>query len=509
MKQKISTSIVIFGASGDLTRRKLIPALYQLEVEKLLPEKTVIVGFARREKSHQQFRAEMQEAILAFSRSHPQSSSRVLQGFVQRLFYQCGNYDQVQSFSQLQKLLHNLDEGMGVAPGMGNRLFYLSTPPNVFLDVVNFLVESGLMADAHDESRWTRLIIEKPFGRDLESARNLNRQILTKIHERQVYRIDHYLGKETVQNIMAFRFGNSIFEPLWDRRYIDHVQITVAEAVSVEGRGGYYDQSGALRDMVQNHILQLLALMAMEPPASFAPNAVRDEKVKVLCALRPIKVEEVAQFSLRGQYTSGHIAERSIGDYLSETNVHPNSVTETFVALKFFLDNWRWAGVPFYLRTGKALAERLTEITIEFRQPPLALFGHSEHAEHKEGDSMQPNRLSLRVQPDEGIRLSFGLKVPGPSMILQPTDMEFNYRDVFHAEQPEAYERLILDAILGDSTLFIRHDEVEAAWRAVDGVLQGWNGKDAPHIHPYRAGTWGPYAAEEFIQRDGRKWAKL
>ncbi|MFQ5864595.1 MAG: glucose-6-phosphate dehydrogenase [bacterium] len=509
MKQKTPSTIVIFGASGDLTKRKLIPALFQLAHEKLILPKTRIVGFARREKSHEQFRTEMIQALKKFSRSKPTEGSKEVQDFAARLFYHSANYDDPEGFRGLKNLLNQLDEEVGIAPGNGNRLFYLSTPPSVFAGVVKMLGQAELIADHHDKERWTRVIIEKPFGHDLQSAHTLNRQIQSILNESQVYRIDHYLGKETVQNIMAFRFGNSIFEPLWNRRYIDHVQITVAEAVSVEGRGGYYDQSGALRDMVQNHILQLLALVAMEPPASFAPNAVRDEKVKVLCALRPILPAEVEQHCVRGQYAAGTIHGKPIPDYLSEPDVNPNSTTETYVALKLHVDNWRWAGVPFYVRTGKALAKRMTQITIEFRQPPLALFGHAGHSDHVKGDQMQPNTLSLRVQPHEGIRLTFGLKIPGPSMILQRTDMEFYYDKVFDAEPPEAYERLILDAILGDSTLFIRHDEVEAAWTFVDAILEGWASGKAPHIHPYRAGTWGPYAADEFIAEDGRKWVEL
>jgi len=305
---------------------------------------------------------------------------------------------------------------------------------------------------------------------------------------------------------MAFRFGNSIFEPLWNRRYVDHVQITVSESVSVGKRAGYYDESGALRDMVQNHILQLLALIAIEPPASFAPQAVHNEKVKVLSALRPIEADEVEKCTVRGQYTAGEVNGQTIPSYLEEPDVSDDSKTETFVALKLHVDNWRWAGVPFYLRTGKALPERLTEIIIEFRQPPLALFGHTPHEGHEEGDQMQANRLFLRVQPNEGIRLLFGLKVPGPKMILQPTDMEFYYSDVFDTEPPEAYERLLVDALSGDNTLFIRHDEVDAAWRFIDGILQGWSSQRDVPVHSYRAGTWGPKKADEFMARDGKKW---
>jgi glucose-6-phosphate 1-dehydrogenase len=509
MKQNVSTAIVIFGASGDLTKRKLIPALFQLAQDKLLPNSFHIVGFARREFSHEQFRAEMSEALLKFARTKPAKDSTELKEFIQKLYYHSASYDDSKGFATLKALLDQLDEQAGAKPDSSNRLFYLSTPPNVFAEIMKMLGGAELIGDPYEKEYWTRVIIEKPFGRDLESAHTLNKQIRAVLDENQTYRIDHYLGKETVQNIMAFRFGNSIFEPLWNRRYVDHVQITVAEAVSVEGRGGYYDQSGVLRDMVQNHILQLLALVAMEPPASFAPNAVRNEKVKVLSALRPIKIEEIGQYTIRGQYSTGTINGRKIPDYLSEPGVDPNSITETFVALKAYIDNWRWAGVPFYIRSGKALPKRITEITIEFRQPPLALFSHANHEGHQEGDHRQPNVLSLRVQPNEGIRLTFGLKVPGPSMVLQSTNMEFSYANLFDAEPPEAYERLILDAILGDSTLFIRHDEVEAAWTFVDGILEGWASKHKPPIYPYRSGTWGPHAADEFMAKDGRKWAEL
>ncbi len=505
MKKSNPTTVVIFGASGDLTKRKLMPALFQLVQGSLLPKQIRIAGFARREKSHEQFRTEMKEALVEFARTKPKAGSKELNSFASCLYYHIGNYDDKGSFKDLKTLLDKLDEECGVVPGKGNRLFYLSTPPSTFSEVVSMLGQTEHVTNAENKNRWTRVIIEKPFGRDLETARALNKSILSVFDESQVYRIDHYLGKETVQNIMAFRFGNSIFEPLWNRRYISHIHINVAEAVSVEGRGSYYDNSGALRDMVQNHMLQLLALVAMEPPASFAPDAVRDEKLKVLSAIPPIGGNEIGQYTVRGQYAAGNINGRSITDYLNEPGVNANSVTETFVALRLHVDNWRWAGVPFYLRTGKALSKRLTEINIDFRQPPLALFSHAKNGEKKKDDHMQPNELSLRVQPNEGIRLSIGMKIPGPKMILQPTDMEFCYSKVFDVEPPMAYERLILDATLGDSTLFIRQDEVETAWTLIDGVLDGWANEKTPHIHLYRAGTWGPYADDEFIAMDIRK----
>lgn len=510
MKKAEPVTIVIFGASGDLTKRKLMPALFQLVMDGLLAEKTTIVGFARREKSHEQFRVEVEEALVEFARSKPEAGSGGLKAFSSCCYYQSGNYDSSKNFHDLKKLLDKLDEERRIDSGKANRLFYLSTPPNVFSGIIAMLSQTGHIADPNDKNRWTRVIVEKPFGRNLETAVDLNRSILSVLDENQVYRIDHYLGKETVQNIMAFRFGNSIFEPLWNRRYVSHVHITVAEAVCVEGRGGYYDNSGALRDMVQNHMLQLLALIAMEPPASFAPNAVRNEKVKLMSAIPPIKSNEVNEYSIRGQYAAGTINGKLIPDYLRESGVQSNSVTETFVALKLHVDNWRWAGVPFYLRTGKALKKRLTEVNIEFRQPPLALFSHIKNDEdERERGRMKPNMLSLRVQPNEGIRLSIGMKVPGPKMILEPKDMEFCYENVFKVESPGAYERLILDAMLGDTTLFIRQDEVEAAWTLVNGILEGWASEELPHIHLYRAGTWGPYAADEFITNDVRKTGAL
>ena len=510
MKKAKHTTIVIFGASGDLTKRKLMPALFQLAKDGLLTEKTTIVGFARREKSNEQFRVEIEDALVEFSRSKPEAGSGELKVFSSRCYYQTGNYDSSKNFHDLKELIDKLDEERGIDSAKANRLFYLSTPPSVFSGIVAMLGQTGHTCDPSDKNRWTRVIVEKPFGRDLETACVLNKNLSSVLDESQIYRIDHYLGKETVQNIMAFRFGNSIFEPLWNRRYVSHVHITVAEAVCVEGRGGYYDNSGALRDMVQNHMLQLLALIAMEPPASFAPDAVRDEKVKLLSAIPPIEMNKVNEYSVRGQYAAGTIDGKLIPDYLREGGVRPSSVTETFVALKLHVDNWRWAGVPFYLRTGKALTERLTEVNIEFRQPPLALFSHMKNDEDaEERGRMKPNMLSLRVQPNEGIRLSIGMKVPGPKMILEPKDMEFCYSNVFDVEPPGAYERLILDAILGDSTLFIRQDEVEVAWTLVNGILKGWASEELPHIHLYRAGTWGPYAADEFITNDVRKTGAL
>ncbi len=499
-------TLVIFGASGDLTKRKLIPALFQLLTEKLIPEHIKVVGFARREKTDEQFRAEMRDALSEFSRANPTAESELLQSFISRLYYQCGNYDDPQSFLKLSKRLSSLDEQQGLPGGSGNYLFYLSTPPSVFGLIAKQLKDAGLVCKPQDTDRWTRVIVEKPFGRDLQSAQRLNNELLSVLDESQIYRIDHYLGKETVQNIMAFRFGNSIFEPLWNAKYIDHIQITVAESVAVGSRAGYYDHSGAIRDMVQNHILQLLALIAMEPPASFEANAVRDEKVKVLTALRLYKGEEANTAVVRAQYSAGAIHKSHIPSYLEEHGVAEGSKTETYIAIKAFVDNWRWAGVPFYIRTGKALKERVSEISIVFKQPPLALFHHEHHDGHVEGDDMPANSLTLRVQPNESIRLNFGLKVPGPDMILDPNDMEFVYDEVFDTAPPEAYERLILNAMLGDSTLFIRNDEVEAAWTFVDSIIESWQHANAAKVHEYEAGSWGPQAADKLLANGGHRW---
>ncbi|RMG68259.1 MAG: glucose-6-phosphate dehydrogenase [Calditrichaeota bacterium] len=498
-------TLVIFGASGDLTRRKLIPALYVLYKQKLLPPALKIVGTARRPLSDEAFRQQMEEGIRAFSRIKPQPGEPELKAFLSLLYYIAlpgGEGD----YRQLREKLDSLYAAEASETLPDSRLYYLATPPEAFWPIISNLGKAGLITPVDDPQRWTRVIIEKPFGRDLQSARELNQKIHTVLDERQVFRIDHYLGKETVQNIMAFRFGNSIFEPLWNRRYVDHVQITVAEKVPVGRRAGYYDKAGALRDMVQNHLMQLLALTAMEPPASFQDKAVRDEKVKVLKALQIMTPEQVAKFTVRGQYTAGVIDGQPVPAYQDEPGVAKGSRTETYVALKLFVDNWRWSGVPFYLRTGKALKMRLSEINIVYTRPPLALFKHEWHHGHVEGDQILPNRLTLRIQPDEGIRLRFGLKVPGPEMILHPQEMEFCYSKVFNAEPPEAYERLILDAILGDSTLFIRQDEVEASWEFVDAIIAAWQEQLDLPIHPYAPGSWGPEAADRLMERDGRHW---
>lgn len=505
-------ALVIFGASGDLTKRKLVPALYALTHDGLLPDRFVVVGFARREKSHDEFRGEMRAAVDEFSRLRP-LKQEVWDRLAPRLYYLPASFDDPAGYERLRAFLADADRQHGIA---GTRVFYLATPPTAYATIVSRLGAAGLVSDAWDGPRdavapsknqgWSRIIIEKPFGRDLSTARALNADIHKVFRERQVYRIDHYLGKETVQNILTFRFGNSIFEPLWNRRYVDHVQLLVAEDLGVEGRGEYYDTAGAVRDMVQNHMLQLLSLVAMEPPATFEPDAVRDEKVKVLRAIRPVNLTRGGDVTIRAQYVSGSQGGKKIPTYADEPGVAKGSATETYAALHLEIDNWRWAGVPFYLRTGKALPKRVTEVTIQYRRPPLLLFQPAAHGSHDDRDIIEPNRLTLRIQPDEGISLRVGLKPPGPRISLVPARLGFAYRDTFTVQPAEAYERLLLDCMLGDSTLFIRRDEVEAAWALMTPVLEAWEAAGRSGLATYPAGSWGPKEADRFIESDGREW---
>ncbi len=485
--------MVIFGATGDLTRRKLVPALYNLARDRLLPSGFSVVGFARREWSHQQFREEMLAGVNEFSRSRP-VTQEVWSDFAQGLFYAQGDFGDVDAYARLARLLKSVEAERGTG---GNHLYYLATPPNRYPEIICELGRAGLSGSAR--APWSRIIIEKPFGHDLESARELNRTALGVFTEEQIYRIDHYLGKETVQNILVMRFANGIFEPLWNQKYIDHVQITVAESIGAEGRGAYYDTAGTLRDMVQNHMMQLLCLTAMEPPVAFLADAVRNEKVKVLQAVRPIEGEQVALHVVRGQYSAGYVSGREVAAYLSEKGVAPDSKTETYAAMRLYLDNWRWAGVPFYLRSGKRLPKRATEIAIIFKQVPHLLFARQDTG------SIQPNVLALRIQPDEGISLKIESKVPGTASSIQPVLMDFRYGASFGGDPPEAYERLLLDCVSGDSTLFTRGDEVEEAWRFLTGILEGWRGAGAPGLHLYEAGAWGPSAAEALNDR----WRRL
>jgi glucose-6-phosphate 1-dehydrogenase len=487
--------MVIFGATGDLTHRKLLPALYDLALEQPLPAGFSVVGFARRPYTDEQFRQQALESVNQYCRQKP-VNPQVWEGFAAGIHYLQADFHDAKGYEKLNNLLNMLDRERGTG---GNRIFYLSTPPSQYPEIIQNLGAAGL-----NKSRkgWTRIIVEKPFGHDLASAKELNRQVGKVFREEQVYRIDHYLGKETVQNILVFRLANGIFEPVWNRRYVDHVQITVAENIGLEGRGGYYEEAGAIRDMVQNHTLQLLSLVAMEPPITFEANAVRDEKVKVLHALQPLVGQDVVTNLIRAQYGPGWVSGQQAVGYRQEPGVSPQSTTETYVAMKVFIDSWRWAGVPFYLRTGKHLPKRVTEIAIQFKQAPLMLFKRSEAY-----GQVEPNVLTLRIQPDEGISLKFGAKVPGTEMQIRSVNMDFFYTSSFRA-QPEAYERLLLDCMLGDSTLFTRRDEVEAAWTFIQSILDEWGSEPAETIQTYETGSWGPQAADEFIWRDGRRWRR-
>jgi glucose-6-phosphate 1-dehydrogenase len=489
--------MVIFGATGDLTRRKLIPALYNLSRERLIPPGFSVVGFARRPVGDELFRQQMLDGVNQFSRSRPAQPS-VWETFAEGIHYYQANFDDVAGFRNLTTLLDQIDRERGTA---GNRIFYLATPPSSYSEIIQNLGESGLAKPATPDS-WSRIIVEKPFGRDLESAQELNRQLQGVFREDQIYRIDHYLGKETVQNILVFRFANGIFEPIWNRRYVDHVQITVSESIGVEGRGRYYDESGALRDMVQNHLMQLLSLVAMEPPIAFDADAVRGEKVKVLHAVRPMRPSDVSRLTVRGQYGPGTVGAEDVPGYRQEPGVAPDSQTETYVALKLFVDNWRWADTPFYLRTGKRLPRRVSEIAIQFKRAPHLLFRQA-------SDALDPNVLVLRIQPNEGIALRAGAKVPGPTVQIRSINLDFMYGPAFGVEQPEAYERLLLDCMLGDSTLFTRSDEVETAWSLLMPILNGWAETPSLDFPNYAAGTWGPEAAHALIEEDGRHWRRL
>ena len=495
----VPCAIVIFGASGDLTRRMLVPALYNLAVDAQLPEECAIVGFARTDWSDQDFREHARQAVTEFSRRPIDAS--FWDRFASSLFYVSGDYSRSESHERLADELEELEETRGIP---GNHLYHLAVPPSAYSAIIEQLGRTRHARPHGEGAQWSRVIIEKPFGSDLESARELNQRLHSVFGEEDVFRIDHYLGKETVQNILVFRFANGIFEPVWNRRYVDHVQITVAETIGVGGRGGYYEEAGALRDMVQNHMLQLLSLVVMEPPILFNGRWVRDEKVKVLEAVRPFSAEDVRDFTVRGQYSRGRSGGQEVRAYREEEGVSPNSTTETYVALKMFVDTWRWADVPFYLRTGKRMKRRSTEIAIEFKRAPNLLF-----RDFLEGHSLEPNLLTMRIQPDEGISLKFHTKVPGSPLRIRPMNMDFTYVPTDLAAAPTAYETLLLDAMQGDTTLFARSDEVEAAWQVMEEVLDGW--KDLPNrqISEYPAGTQGPEEADALVQADGRRWRHL
>ncbi|MSU59645.1 MAG: glucose-6-phosphate dehydrogenase [Pedosphaera sp.] len=487
-------SIVIFGASGDLTARKLIPALYHLFKEKQLPAAFRVIGFARREKTDDSWRAELRVALDEFSRTKPVDDV-AWAAFAQNVVYCMGDLTDPAAYAKLEQLLNSF----GDARLRNNLLFYLATSPSQFGDVAEQLHNAKLL-HRHGGEGWQRLVVEKPFGHDLASAHALNNELTRFAHERQVFRIDHYLGKETVQNILMFRFSNSIFERLWNRESVDHVQITVSEKMGVGGRGGYYEEAGALRDMLQNHILQVLSLVAMEPPVSLEAESIRDEKVKLLKSIRALKPEDVAKQVVRGQYFAGVVGGQPQTGYRQETKVKPDSNVETYVAAKLYIDNWRWSGVPFYLRTGKCLPLGASEVRIQFRPTPQVLFSAAT------GGKLDPNALTLRLQPNEGISIRFNGKVPGTSIGVRPVRMHFSYDTEFGAYTPEAYERLLLEAIAGDATLFIRRDEVETAWHIADAIRQGWEGRSLTNREFYAAGTWGPIAAEELLSQNGHVW---
>ncbi len=490
-------ALVIFGASGDLTQRKLIPAVFALRQGGYVDSHNPLIGFARSSRSDEQFRAEMSEALKKFSRMRS-ATVEEFTAFTNDLYYQVGDYSDPETFVTLGKRLEELAEKHGTH---GNCLFYLATPPSSFGMILKNLKVSGLVDESNGAFR--RVVVEKPIGTDRDSARKLNLQIHDSFSEKQVFRIDHYLGKETVQNILAFRFGNGIFEPLWNRRYIDHVQITVAETIGVGSRAGYFDTAGIARDMLQSHILQLMTLIAMEPPIAIRGESIRDEKVKVLRAIKPFTRMEAIRNVVRGQYQPGVVDGADSLGYLEEEDVPTKSQTETFVALKLEIDNWRWSGVPFYIRTGKRLAKRVSQVNIVYRRPPLAFF------EEFGCDAPEQNVLGIRIQPEEGISMSFVSKRPGPSFHIDPVRMDFKYSSAFAKQTPEAYERLILDAMLGEASLFAREDEVDLSWKLIDPIIESWSGANAAPLYHYQAGNWGPEESSALLERSSREWLRL
>jgi len=491
---------VIFGALGDLTKRKLIPALYNLACEHLLPENFAIVGVARNKISTEAFRRAMHDAIHEFS-TEKEIHNPTWESLQKKITYVEGEFHDPSTYSQLaEKLLHCNSEYNTSC----NYLYYLATPPNLFGEIPCQLEKVNLTSEQQNGKGWRRIVIEKPFGHDLESSKTLNASILNIFNEHQVYRIDHYLGKETVQNLLVFRFANGMLEPVWNRRYIDHVQITVAESIGVEGRGRYYEKAGLLRDVIQNHMFQLLTLVAMEPPVSFEAEAVRNEKVKVLNAVRPFKPEEVLTQTVRGQYGEGILGEKQLTGYRSEAGVSQTSNTETYAALKIYVDNWRWAGVPFYLRSGKRLPKRVTEIVIQFNEVPLMLFQNTSVG------NLRSNRLIIHIQPREGISLQFEAKIPGPRVQTKTVSMDFNYEDFFGTTLATGYETLLYDVMKGDETLFHRSDIVEASWKIATPILDVWNTLPARNFPNYDACTsWGPAEADEMLSKDGRSWRQV
>ena len=488
--------LVIFGATGDLTAKKLMPAIYNLQRDGQLPSNFICCGFARREKTHDQFRAEMKEAVNSYSRSKPIDDS-VWNSFKEHLFYHQSEFHDDEGYQHFKTFMNTLDVQYGTK---GNRIYYLSTQPSFFATIIEHLKKNDLLYD-HEKikNKWSRVIIEKPFGHDLNSAIALQTELTQNLSESQLYRIDHYLGKETVQNLLVFRFANSIFENLWNHRYIDHIQLTVAEDIGIEKRGRFYEEQGLVRDIMQNHMMQLLSLIAMEPPVNLGASAVHDEKVKVLEAIRPFAARDFEQSAIRGQYGKGYANGEEVVGYREEENVAKDSSVETYGAIRLFIDNWRWHQVPFYLRGGKRLPKRTTEIAITFKHPPGVLFS-------TQNNKLESNVLAIRIQPNEGIALKINCKVPGPSSPIQPVKMDFRYGAFFGLTPPDAYERLICDCIGGDSTLFARQDEVFHSWQFFTPILNYWAANKPQDFPNYAAGIWGPKSANEMIERDGRKW---
>src|SRR5215217_1037360 len=490
-------TLVLFGATGDLAHRKVIPALYQLWRTNLLPHDFVILAIGRRDYDDESLRADFRKSLEKFSRVLPLDEA-AWRSFAARIRYQRCDFDDPAAFDRLVTTLDGIDKERN---SRGNHLYYLATQPSAFAEIVGQLGRVGLDHERH-EGGWRRIVIEKPFGHDLVSAIRLNREVGKVCRKSQVYRIDHYLGKETVRNLLVFRFGNGIFEPIWNRRHIDHIQITVAQSIGVENRGAFYEETGASRDFLQNHLLQLLSLVAMEPPATFDADALRDEKVKVIRAIGELTPDQIRSDVIRGQYGPGWVAAKSAQGYRQEPEVDPESETETFIAARFEVDDWRWSGVPFYLRTGKRLPKRATEIAIQFKEVPHRLFKDS-------SSEPDPNLLAIRIQPDEGIMLRFGAKVPGLGIDVRSVTMDFTYGSAFSVDSPDAYETLILDALLGDQSLFTRADEVEAAWSIVSPMHEAWLDSPAPEFPNYASGTWGPERADELVREDGRRWRRL
>ena len=492
-------NIVIFGATGDLTHRKLIPALFSLDTQGLLPDHLKITGFARRDFSDHSFRDELKTSVQEFTPDLWKEAEASWPKFARRVVFHRSDFDNAQGFTWLKERLDKFDQTEGT---LGNRLYYLATPPSTYTTVVQQLGIAGLVRSGTDKETdgFRRIIVEKPFGSDLSSARALNTELKQVFDEEQIYRIDHYLGKETVQNIFVFRFANLLFEPLWNGKYVDSVQVTVAETVGVEQRAGYFDHAGELRDMVQSHALQILALIAMEPPNTLSAGDIRDEKAKVLRAITPVVGDVCNNCVVRGQYGAGQSGGKDVPAYRNESNVPADSVTDSFVALKLEIKNWRWAGVPFYIRAGKRMPERVTEVNIIFKDIPQALLAN------EKDDAAEPNVITIRVQPNEGISMRLGAKPPGQKTVVRPVDMNFTYGTSFGQRIHDAYERLIMDALLGDAALFTRDDEVEAEWGLITPILEHWDANPAPELPNYAAGTWGPEAADKLLTDSGRKW---